>query len=278
MSHTNFNQTTPILSEGAIATTGVTSWMGTQMQRFRTTCSLGFDATGACPQSKSSRSSGKQTGKIAFFGATIVFLAGTASASTVFTPGVHDPGRPNASNPFDYTNITITSNSATFAGSDVRDIFGGTFSTMEAPGRTVFADTNPNVITNYQVSFTTNAPVSISGFSLFLKEDSTSTDWRSATDFQLKANGNLITDAVIGSPGQSYFVNFGSDYLEVSATFAPITASSFQAIFTSNNSAFNGIRVYELDAQAVPEPATIRLALLSGLVLVAFVRRRKTVR
>jgi PEP-CTERM motif len=279
MSQTNFNQDTPVLSESAAATTGVTSWVGIQMKRLRTMCGLGYDETGGRPQSKSSSRSGKQTGKIAFFWITIVFLAGTASASTVFIPGVHDPGRPNASNPFDYTNITITSNSATFAGSDVRDIFGGTFSTMEAPGRTVFAD-NPNVVTAYQVSFTTSAPVSISGFSLFLKEDSTATDLRSATDFQLKANGNLITDAVIGSPGQSYFVNFGSDFLEVSATFAPVTASSFQAIFTSNNSAFNGIRVYELDAQAVavPEPTTIRLALLSGLVLVAFVRRRKTVR
>jgi hypothetical protein len=204
----------------------------------------------ARPQSKSSPWSGKQTGKIAFFLTTMVFLAGAASASAVFTPGVHDPGR-NASNPFDYTNITITSSAATFAGSDVRDIFGGSFSPMEAPGRTVFADT-PNVVTTYQVSFTTSAPVSISGFSLLLKEDSTGTDLRSATNFQLIAYSNVISNVALVSPGQSYFINFGSDFLEVSSTFAPITANSFQAIFTTNNSAFNGMRVYELDAQAVP--------------------------
>ena len=274
MSHTNVGQGTPILSEEAIATTGVTGWLGTKVQRFRTMCGLGYEETGAGPQSKNSTRSGKQTGKIAFFGTTIVivFMAGTASASTVFTPGVHDPGR-SASNPFDYTNITITSNSATFAGSDVRDIFGGSFSTMEIAGRTVFAD-NANVVTAYQVSFTTSAPVSISGFSLYLKEDSTATDLRSSTGFQLKANGNMISNVAIGSAGQSYSINFGSDYLEVSSSFAPVTASSFQAIFMSNNNTYNGIRVYELDAQAVPEPTTIRLALLSGLVLVAFARRR----
>ena len=269
MSHTNFNQSTPILSEGAIATTGVTGWM----QRFRSTCGLGYDETGACPQSKSSSLSGKQTGKIAFFLTTIVFMAGTAAASAVIAPYPGDPGA-SPSNPFDYTNINITSNSTTYsAASDIRDIFGGTFSTMEQPGRTIFAD-NANVVTNYQVSFTTSAAATITGYSLYLREDGPNSINRSATNFELFANGQMISNVALATLGQDYFVKFGSDIIKVTDSFAPVTATSFQAIFTSNNSAFNGVRVYELDAQAVPEPSTIRLGLLGGLVLVAFIRRR----
>jgi len=145
---------------------------------------------------------------------------------------------------------------------------------MEQPGRTIFAD-NANVVTNYQVSFTTNSAATITGYTLYLREDGPNSINRSATNFELIANGQVISNVALATLGQDYFVKFGSsDIIKVTDSFAPVTATSFQAIFTSNNSAFNGVRVYELDAQAVPEPSTIRLGLLGGLVLVAFIRRR----
>jgi len=274
MSHTNFNQGTPILYTGAVANTGVTGWVGTQMHKFRTTYGLGNDEIGGRPQSKNTLRFGKQTGKIAFFWTTIVFMAGTLSASAVITSYPGDPGR-SSTNPFDYTNINITSNSATYsAASNIKDIFGDNLSTMEQPGRTIFAD-NANVVTNYQVSFTTNSAATITGYSLYLREDGPNSINRSATNFELIANGQVISNVALATLGQDYFVKFGStDIIKVTDSFAPVTATSFQAIFTSNNSAFNGVRVYELDAQAVPEPSTIRLGLLGGLVLVAFIRRR----
>jgi len=206
-----------------------------------------------------------------------------ASATTVITPGVGDPGR-SASNPFDYSNINITSNSPTYSsGSNIQDIFGGSFSTLEAPGRTIFADTAMQV-TNYQVSFTTDAPVTLSGFSLFLGEDGGSL-MRSATNFELIANGTVISNVALASVGQSYAMKFGSDSIEVSGSFSPITATSFQAIFTSNNGYYNGIRVLQFDGlgsfasgsgsfDPTPEPSSIQLAMLTGLVFAAFCRRR----
>jgi hypothetical protein len=204
---------------------------------------------------------------------------GIASASAVITPS-GDPGRA-AGNPFDYSNINIVSNSATYnSGSDIRDIFGGTFSTLEAPGRTIFADGQAT----YQITFTTLRPTALTGYSLYLAEDGTTLN-RSATNFQLKADGNLISNVAIVPSGQSYTSLYGgSGAIKISDSFAGVTATTFQALFTANVGQFSGIRVFELDANGasvfggaatgVPEPSTMYLTCLGGLLLATRFRWR----
>lgn len=211
-----------------------------------------------------------------------VLVSGIASASSVITPS-GDPGSAPG-NPFDYSNITIVSNSPTYnSGSDVRDIFGGSFSTLEGSGHTIFADT-PGTVTTYQITFQTHTPMTISSYALYLGEDGTSLS-RSATNFQLKADGNTISNVALAPSGQSYSSAFGSGSIKVSDSFGPVTGTTFQALFTANTGYFNGIRVFELDAfggpaitagpvTGVPEPSSIRLALLGGLILISFVRHR----
>jgi hypothetical protein len=284
MSPTVFDLGSLVLLAVAVLAIGVARWMSLRKQEFQTRSGHEHDNTIWRSRLGDLLCFGKEIKKFAFFGTTAVVLVSfllttAASASTVITAS-GDPGAA-PSNPFNYTNITINSNSPTYnSGSDIRDIFGGTFSTLEAPGRTIFAD-NPFQVSTYQISFTTSAPVSLSSISLFLTEDGGS-NYRSATNFQLKAGGALIANIALAPLGQSYFSAFGSDSIKVASTFAPVTATSFQAIFTSNNGYFNGIRVFELDGQGSsattvssnPEPSSIHLALLGGLMLAWHIRRR----
>jgi hypothetical protein len=269
MSHTDLNP-------GQFATIEVMGWMGDQAEKFQ--------GKTAVPRRIGSLSRfEKQKEKVLIFLTTVLlslFLVSAAWGSPVVTAS-GDPGR-TPSNPFDYSNLTVTSNSPTYnAQSDIRDIFGGSFSTLEAPGRTIFAD-HPGQQTSYDVFFTTNAPVTLAGYSVFLNEDGPGSLNRSATNFELLANGNVVSNVALAAAGSSYAVRFGSDAIQVSDTFAPITATTFEAIFTSNIGFNNGIRV--LGFQAVtgsvgqvtgnPEPSTISLALLAGLAFAAFYRRR----
>jgi hypothetical protein len=265
------------LSPGPFAVVGVTGLMGAQVKEFHSK-TVGRGQTGTLALLA------KQKEKVLIFltAAVLVlfFLAPTASASSVIQPS-GDPGR-TPTNVFDYSNITVTSNSATYSsGSDIRDIFGGSFSTLEAPGRTIFAD-HPGQFTTYDVKFTTNSAVSLAGYSLFLEEDGPGSVNRSATNFQFLVNGLSVSNVAIAGSGSSYAVKFGSDSISVRDSFAPISATTFEAIFTSNIGYANGIRV--LGFQGVvgspgvqsgnPEPSTISLALLAVLAFAAFYRRR----
>ena len=225
----------------------------------------------------------KQTEKVLIFLTTAVLLmfllVPAASASAVITPG-GDPGR-TPSNMFDYSNVTVGSNSATYnSQSNILDVFGGSFSTLEAPGRTIFADYAGAYVT-YVINFTTNSPVSLNGYSLYLAEDVGSLN-RSATDFVLVANGQVISNVALATVGSSYAVKFGSDSSKVSDSFAPISATTFQAVFYSNTGFNDGVRVMGFQGfgsiqggvSTNPEPATISLALLAGVAFAAFYRRR----
>ena len=108
MSHTDLNH-------GRTAINGVMGQMGGQTEKL-----LGITAApgqlGSLPRLE------KQKEKVLIFLTTTAllffFLAPIASASAVVTPA-GDPGR-TPSNPFDYSNVTVTSNSATYnAGSDI---------------------------------------------------------------------------------------------------------------------------------------------------------------
>jgi hypothetical protein len=229
----------------------------------------------------------KQKEKVLIFLTTAVllmfFLVPAASASSVITPS-GAPGR-NASNPFDYSNLTVTSNSATYnSQSNILDMFGGSFSTLEAPGRVIFQD-HPGQLFTYDVFFTTHSTVSLTGYSLYLAEDGANSLNRAATNFELLANGNVISNVAITGTGQNYAVKFGADSIKVSDSFAPVSGTTFEAIFTSNIGFNNGIRVMGFQGvggaagpvgpvSANPEPSTISLALLAGLAFAAFFRRQ----
>jgi len=265
------------------ATVGVTRWIGTRREKFRNAYRSGNLQTAGPRQPGNMSRFEKQKEKVLIFLTTAVFLtflASTAMASPVITPS-GDPGR-TPSNPFDYTNLTVTQNSATYnSGSDIRDVFGGSFSTLEAPGRTIFAD-HPGQVTTYDIFFTTNSAISLAGYSLFLQEDGPGSLNLSATNFQLLANGNVVSNVALASSGSNYAMRFGSDSISVSDTFSPVSATMFEAIFTSNIGFANGIRILGFEAQLGsqsgftpnPEPSTISLALLAGLAFAAFYRRR----
>jgi len=278
MNQAELNPGTATLIGGPIATMGVAGWIRTPMEKFRTMGSRGRPAR---KNLRSFRGRGKKFPfSLMAVLASLLFVAGMASATTVITPGWQNPGR-SPSNPFDYSNINITSNSPTATNSSIQDMFGASLSTLEAPGRTIFSDT-PGVVSTSQVSFTTDAPVALAGFSLFLYEDTGSLN-RSATNFELIANGNVISNVALAGVGQSYSMKFGSDWIEVSGSFSPIIATSFQAIFTNNNGNANGIRVMKFTGlgstvseslDPTPEPSSIQLVMLTGLVFAAFCRRR----
>lgn len=277
MNQAELNPGTATLIGGPIATMGVAGWIRTPMEKFRTMGSRGRPAR---KNLRSFRGRGKKFPFSLAVLASLLFVAGMASATTVITPGWQNPGR-SPSNPFDYSNINITSNSPTATNSSIQDMFGASLSTLEAPGRTIFSDT-PGVVSTSQVSFTTDAPVALAGFSLFLYEDTGSLN-RSATNFELIANGNVISNVALAGVGQSYSMKFGSDWIEVSGSFSPIIATSFQAIFTNNNGNANGIRVMKFTGlgstvseslDPTPEPSSIQLVMLTGLVFAAFCRRR----
>jgi hypothetical protein len=269
------SQTNPYRRRLAIV--GVTDWLNVQVGNFRgKTMILGH--TGSLSGFE------KQKEKVLFFLTTTVvllfFLVSTASASSVITPS-GGPGS-NPSNPFYYSNITVTSNSPTYnSQSNILDMFGGSFSTLEAPGRVIFQD-RPGQLTTYDVFFTTHSPVSLTGYSLYLAEDGANSLNRAATNFELLANGNVISNVAITGTGQNYAVKFGADSIQVSDSFAPVSTTTFEAIFTSNIGFNNGIRVLGFQgiggssgaATGNPEPSTISLALLAGLAFAAFYRRR----
>ncbi len=277
MNQTELDPGTATLIGGTIATIGVAGWMRTPMEKFRTMGGLGR------PAMKNLRSFRRREKKFPFpltaAGVSLLLLASMASAATVITPAGSPPANPW--NPFYYNKIAITSNSPTYnAQSNMNDMFGGMFSTLEAPGRVIFAD-QPGQVT-YDVFFTTDSPATLNGYSLFLTEDAGSLE-RSATNFELLANGNVISNVALASKGSSYAVSFGSDSIDVSASFAPVTATTFEAIFTSNIGVNNGVRVLGFQAATslaggsldpTPEPSSIQLAMLTGLVFAGFCRRR----
>jgi hypothetical protein len=149
------------------------------------------------------------------------------------------------------TGVVVTSNTPVFSGSDVRDMLGGAFSTEKPPaGRfdTRFADRGAGQVDT--VFFSTPSPVTVAGYHLWLlaSNEDIGVNNRDVTSFQLLVNGTAVSTVSIIPLGGSFLAAYGSEFIEVSDTFpTPITASSFEAIFTANNGQFPGPRVVELD-------------------------------
>src|SRR5438105_3585599 len=130
-----------------------------------------------------------------------VLAAVTYAPAATIAPGA-DPG-PTSDDPVNYDKITITDNSPTIGGSDIRDIFGGDFSTLEGSGHTLFADTQPGA--QYHVTFTPNSDIIVGGFNLWLNEDAPNFIHRSATDFEVDVAGATADTIHIVDAGQNYF-------------------------------------------------------------------------
>ncbi len=104
---------------------------------------------------------------------------------------------------------------------------------------------NPNM-----TFFTTSTAKTISGYNLDLA-DNVNGD-RTATQFQLYANSILIDTVNLALPGQNYQSLYGSNYIQVSNTFAtPITATSWEGVFV-NDSAAQFPAPYVIDLQGIP--------------------------
>jgi hypothetical protein len=161
--------------------------------------------------------------------------------------------------------------SAIYPGSDIRDMFGGEFATIE-PGHMIFPDAGwlpgntvwvewqtPNVVNLARfvlnVAADGNYPTSynraIRGFKLYASNDGTTWD-------PLYDSGLL--PAPLGT-------NIGGMYsFTIDHTFADLVASKhFKADFVCDTT--TGPRIIELDGYGVPEPGTVLLG-LSGLVVI----------
>lgn len=157
--------------------------------------------------------------------------------------------------------------------SDIRDMFGGTFSQSEA-GDTVFANNEPAGFVHY-VEWQTAAPVTIGAFNLFASGDGPQAQFptqREFAQFVLKAksspsatNFDLTLYTLVVTNHPYVFVDPSNSCL-ISTTITPVTAQYFRAEFTqfTLGRGFDGPRILELDGFS---PLGASLALYPGVTV-----------
>lgn len=156
---------------------------------------------------------------------------------------------------------------------DARDAFGGNFGTYPPEaGSIVFADESAPFSVDY-LEWKTAAPVTITGYNLFVNGDGGDTGHRELATFVLKAKseGSSTFDLVLDAFTPSRPYNFA----QFSRTIGSVTAQEFRAEFVNAgdiDSSYRGIRVVELDA--VPEPEHAAIAVGASLLGLALLRRR----
>jgi len=224
--------------------------------------------------------------------AALLMASGGALAQTV-TTDLWDTSQGNI--------VTGLWTAGVYSGSDIRNMFGGTFGTVENnPGNTIFWDAQifgPGSVA--LVSWKTPDPVDLERFVLAVAADgvnpyepSTSTDPlkynRSIQGFNLYASNSLLdVYADWGKPIYSSgdlkaplgVFSDGLYYHTIYHTFStPVSAQHFKADFIYG-SHYTGPRVVELDGYGrtntppIPEPGTA-LLLGVGLAGVSLWRRR----
>ncbi len=147
--------------------------------------------------------------------------------------------------------------------SDIRDLFGGTFSPTE-PGNTVFADGQPPGFIHY-VEWKTIAPVNITSFALFGAGDGpASANQREFAQFTLKAKSSAaatnfdLTLYTLPITNHPYFYQDPIDLAVVATNIPPVTAQYFRAEFVqyTSGTGVDGPRIIELDGYG-SNPLTI---------------------
>jgi hypothetical protein len=200
--------------------------------------------------------------------AVIVFLGSTASADVTTDAWDYSQG----------STVLSTWPAALYPGSDIRDMFGGQFGTIET-GNAIFPDAGWLPGNNVWVSWRTPSEISLERFVLSVAADGDypATYNRAIRGFQLYSSDNgsvwdLIYDSgVLTAPlGTS---SGGLYYYTIDHTFAaPVLSSYFQADFVCDT--VTGPRIIELDGYAVvPEPTSLSLLGVGGLILLRRCRR-----
>ncbi|HXC98428.1 MAG TPA: immunoglobulin domain-containing protein [Verrucomicrobiae bacterium] len=158
----------------------------------------------------------------------------------------------------------VTGTTGVYLTSDIRDMFGGTFSQTE-PGHTIFNDGAP-VGFVHLVEWQTLGPVTISSFALFAAGDGpAANNSREFAQFVLKAKSSasatdydltLYTLVVTNHP---YVFVDPVNYALVSTNITPVTAQFFQAQITERYAGYgyDGPRIIELDGFGVNPPVII---------------------
>ncbi len=182
--------------------------------------------------------------------------------------------------------VTGTYTAGVYPGSDIRNMFGGEYGTIEV-GNTIFCDAqifSPGSLA--WVSWKTPTAVELERFILSVAADGNypTTYNRAIQGFNLYASniahpyddnwGDPIYESGYLSPPLGNYIN-GLYYYTIDHTFSSTISAQYFKADIIYGSVVTGPRVIELDGYAVvPEPSSI-IALVGGLgSLLAFRRRR----
>lgn len=151
----------------------------------------------------------------------------------------------------------ITASSGARVGSDLRDMFGGTFSEIEI-GHALFQDKESEGFVHF-VEWKTPSTVHLESFRLFAIGDSPLyNNEREFARFTLKAKSNPSGDFDIvlfdTTPSHPYALADSSQFLVIEANVKPTVAQYFRAEFVQFNGyrGFDGPRIIELDGYETP--------------------------
>ncbi len=180
-------------------------------------------------------------------------LLGVALVAGAAPAWAYSDGR--KTDPWDVSQGTVvTAHSGTVLVSSPNDLLGATDSTVE-PGSTIFRDDQSAGFVHF-VEWTTVAPITLYGFTLYANDDGAVTGDRGFSEFRLFArNPSTMLFEQISSftpPGNPYPDN---DLVFSAAFSPPVVAQDFRAEFVQfagTGTAARGPRIRELDAGTSP--------------------------